>query len=200
MMPSLSSSLFEEGKALLLELQAILNHLGKDDRRRAPQFLHILARYKTLGARLHEARKQVSPVTVPIRSSQASPQSLSPAETPSRSPLAPPSLLRPRSVTTALGTAPPVKPGVSPPGSLRQALPRFISTLGPAGSRAINRGPEVLRLQKLLRHLDYDVLLSGAFDVKTFRAVNEFQKAHKLEVNGLVGEETRKILNEMVTG
>lgn len=195
MMASLSQSLFEEGKSILRELQTILNNLGKDERRKAPQFLHILGRYKTLGARLQEARNKVTAVNLLQRSSQVPPR----PDIPSRSPLAPPSVLRPRSVTTMLNAAPPAKPGTARPGDLHLFLPRFISTLGPAGSRAINKGPEVLSLQKLLRHLGYDVLLSGAFDVKTFRAVNEFQKAYKLEVNGLVGEETRKILNEMVT-
>lgn len=79
-------------------------------------------------------------------------------------------------------------------------MPKFVSTLGPAGSRAINRGPEVQRLQQLLARLGYDVPQADTFDVKIFRAVQEFQKVHRIQVNGLVGVEMRRLLNELVTG
>lgn len=87
-----------------------------------------------------------------------------------------------------------------PPTGLPLALPRFVSALGPAGSRAINRGPEVQRLNQLLAALGYDVEQEGTYDAKTFRAVSELQKAHRVSVNGLVGLETRRLINEMVTG
>ena len=80
------------------------------------------------------------------------------------------------------------------------ALPKFAGTLGPPGSRAIDAGPPVACLQRLLTALGYEVNVTGEYDVRTFRAVQELQKARHLAVNGVVGLETRKVLNELVTG
>jgi len=90
--------------------------------------------------------------------------------------------------------------GPAPQEALPLALPRFAGTLGPPGSRAIDNGPPVTNLQKLLAALGYEVAITGEYDVKTFRAVMELQKVHKLPGNGIIGLETRRLLNGMVTG
>ena len=57
------------------------------------------------------------------------------------------------------------------------------------------RGPEVLAVQQKLTALGYDPgVLDGAYGPTTAAAVTAFQKASKIEVDGVVGPETRKTL------
>jgi len=91
------------------------------------------------------------------------------------------------------------EPDALPPG-IPLAMPRFVSTLGMASTRAISKGPEVGRLQQLLTVLGFETAVTETFDARTFRAVNDFQKDRCLAVNGMIGLETRKVLNELVTG
>src|SRR5207245_1006110 len=49
------------------------------------------------------------------------------------------------------------------------ALPKFVGTLGLAGSKAIDKGPPVTNLQQLLLALGHLVEETGIYDVKTFR-------------------------------
>lgn len=80
------------------------------------------------------------------------------------------------------------------------ALPKFSATMGMTGARVANWGPEVECLQHLLIVAGYPLIASGTFDAQTFRVVQEFQKENGLPANGLVGAETRRVLNELVTG
>jgi peptidoglycan hydrolase-like protein with peptidoglycan-binding domain len=52
------------------------------------------------------------------------------------------------------------------------------------------RGPEIVLLQGLLFHLDYDVQIDGIFGSGTEEAVRAFQGDWELDVDGLVGEDT----------
>ena len=58
-----SPQVLKEGNDILRELQLILVNMGRDDRRKSPEFQEIMAQYKSLGAELHEARKRVSTET-----------------------------------------------------------------------------------------------------------------------------------------
>lgn len=80
------------------------------------------------------------------------------------------------------------------------AMPKFAGTLGPPGSKAIDYGPPVANLQRLLAALGHAVNFTGEYDAKTYRAVQEFQIAHRLPVTGVVGLDTRRVLNGLVTG
>jgi len=91
------------------------------------------------------------------------------------------------------------EPDIVPEG-LPLALPRFTGTMGPPYTKAIDKGPPVSNLQQLLVVIGYDVPPTGIYDNRTFRAVQELQLARCLPVTGLIGLETRKLLNEMVTG
>jgi hypothetical protein len=51
-------------------------------------------------------------------------------------------------------------------------------------------GEEVKTLQELLRRQGYDVKVDGKFGAGTEKAVRDFQRAHKLDVDGRVGPKT----------
>lgn len=55
-------------------------------------------------------------------------------------------------------------------------------------------GPDVRRLQAILKSLGYDVELTGVFDEATRRAVLDFQAQEKLTNDGVVGPVTRQRL------
>ena len=66
--------------------------------------------------------------------------------------------------------------------------------LGPTLSPGA-RGASVAHLQALLRRVGtYDVEPTGTFDAPTARAVIDFQRAHQLDADGLVGPLTRIVL------
>lgn len=244
---AVSPRLLQEGTELLRHLQTILGNMGRDDRRKSPEFQRIMNQYKALGAGLHEARKQIISEEGPLRTPTASPRSVTALGMAARAGKSPPpripistgvSALGRAAQISGLGQAPQPATAVGPRSPVRAAAPlpvaaataqapaapapessipaaapqslllaslplplaKFISTLGPAGSRAINKGPEVGRVQKLLAHVGYEVQVTQVYDVKTFRAVSEFQKIQRIPVSGLVGVETRRLLNEMVSG
>lgn len=95
----------------------------------------------------------------------------------------------------------PEMPAAPPPTVERPLpMPKFTGTMGPPGSKAVDYGPPVTNLQNLLLAMGYPVAMTGEYDAKTFRAVQEFQIGRRLPVNGMVGMETRRTLNELVTG
>lgn len=141
------------------------------------------------------ASRTVAPAAGPAVLPVASPAAASPAKPPAAAAHAAPG---PSAGEAALAGV--QLQAVSAPEGLPLHLPKFVSTLGPAGSRAINKGPEVGCLQKLLVHQGFEVEVNEVYDVRTYRAVSDFQKLHRVAVNGLVGVEMRKLLNEMVTG
>ena len=55
-----------------------------------------------------------------------------------------------------------------------------------------NRGEDVLRLQKALNAIGYNLEEDGDFGSQTLAAVRHFQAVNGLEVDGIVGEQTRK--------
>jgi general secretion pathway protein A len=71
-----------------------------------------------------------------------------------------------------------------------QVLWRDFDELGPALSQG-TRGVRVLRLQQILRKTGARVESSGIFDDATRRAVLDFQRAHRLAEDGVVGTFTR---------
>lgn len=88
-----------------------------------------------------------------------------------------------------------------PAGVAPLALPKFTCTLGPhARPGILSMGEEVACLQQLLVHLGYEVKETEVYDEDTTRAVMAFQERHELPANGVVGVETRKLLNALVTG
>lgn len=52
------------------------------------------------------------------------------------------------------------------------------------------KGAEVLRLQKRLTELGYDLEIDGDFGPKTLNAVKDFQGKHDLVIDGIVGPKT----------
>lgn len=62
----------------------------------------------------------------------------------------------------------------------------------------VNQGPEVRTLQVLLRRLGFPSPQTGRYDIMTASAVSELQKHKGLPVTGVVGAETRQLLNTMV--
>jgi peptidoglycan hydrolase-like protein with peptidoglycan-binding domain len=63
------------------------------------------------------------------------------------------------------------------------------------------RGVAVVRLQRLLRHVEaYDADPTGMFDAATEAAVLRFQRRHQLDDDGLVGPLTRIVLYAAVGG
>lgn len=73
------------------------------------------------------------------------------------------------------------------------------STLGPAGRPGnVSKGVEVSNLQKFLTAVGFTVPASGDFDKKTQQALLLFQDMHKLKVTGVVGAETRKLINDIL--
>jgi hypothetical protein len=69
-----------------------------------------------------------------------------------------------------------------------------------AGERPLlargDRGDAVVELQKMLRHVGFDVVIDGKFELRTEDAVKEFQRDHNLEPNGQVGPATWAALDE----
>lgn len=224
-LPPPSPQLLKEGQDTLHELQLILATMGKDNRRKSPEFMTLMAQYKQLGTKLHEARKRIPPPPPAPKSTPVAPYSgallgkatvasraheLHVASGSTQAAPAPAALPNPVDAPAAAQTAmSPVPAPASqetaqqePPANpvLPLALPKFAGTLGPPGTKCVDFGPPVANLQRLLVALGYKVEATGAYDVRTFRSVQELQKAHKLPVTGITGLETRKLLNGMVTG
>lgn len=61
-----------------------------------------------------------------------------------------------------------------------------------------SRGPAVVQLQEDLSRLGYYVKADGVFGTDTQRAVMRFQREHGLDDDGLVGRETKDMLEEAV--
>lgn len=102
----------QQSNDLLRELQLILGGMGKDDRRKSPEFQELMGIYKSLGGDLHEARKRVpvapikgtggTPGTLPVRATGA----LAPRQVPSGPlPTSAPGQARPVSPTAGSVTA-----------------------------------------------------------------------------------------------
>lgn len=68
-------------------------------------------------------------------------------------------------------------------------------TLG--APRGKDKPDEVRNLQQLLAALGLAVPVSGTFDQATRAAVCQFQARHRLPANGIVGAETRRVLNSL---
>lgn len=78
-----------------------------------------------------------------------------------------------------------------------QAIPPFTHTLGPMEG-AVNEGQEVINLQKLLNLEGLELPLSGHYDRPTSQAVGKLQAKYNLQQrNGIVGRETRQLLNRL---
>jgi len=60
------------------------------------------------------------------------------------------------------------------------------------------RGNDVRRLQTELNQLGFSLGVNGFFDSMTFLAVQEFQRQHRLPVNGIVDERTARRINAEV--
>lgn len=60
-----------------------------------------------------------------------------------------------------------------------------------------SRGDHVLELQKILNKAGYDVSEDGDFGPETDKAVRAFQRAHGLGVDGIVGNQTWKALDQV---
>ena len=67
--------------------------------------------------------------------------------------------------------------------------------LGEQILRVGDEGPLVRAVQLALARLGYPLRGSGSFADKTLSAVKDFQKAHGLEVDGEIGEETAKAID-----
>lgn len=101
------------------------------------------------------------------------------------------------------GEPPPPPPEADPSAGIPAAvppeywgIPAFSRTLGPG---AVQRGQEVTELQKLLKLEGLEVPISGEFDRRTAQAISRLQEKYKLKIrNGVVGSETRQLLNRLV--
>ncbi|MGE0490953.1 MAG: peptidoglycan-binding protein [Vulcanimicrobiota bacterium] len=63
--------------------------------------------------------------------------------------------------------------------------------------RSGGSGPKVERLQEMLNRGGAKLDTDGKFGQDTARAVRDFQKKHNLDIDGVVGPETQKKLNEL---
>ncbi len=68
-------------------------------------------------------------------------------------------------------------------------MPRLLRLTKP-----LTTGPDVRAVQRQLADLGYGVVVDGSFGPKTAQAVKEFQQAHGLAADGLVGAATRAAL------
>lgn len=57
------------------------------------------------------------------------------------------------------------------------------------------KGPEVLELQKQLVSLGYSIKPDGDFGNNTYLAVCDFQRKHQLNDDGIVGDNTRRVMS-----
>ncbi|MGB3642264.1 MAG: peptidoglycan-binding domain-containing protein [Rivularia sp. (in: cyanobacteria)] len=60
-----------------------------------------------------------------------------------------------------------------------------------------SKGPEVIKLQKTLKELNFYGAIDGIFDPQTSYAVIKFQRHHGLVPDGIVGPKTWSKLNEI---
>ncbi len=74
----------------------------------------------------------------------------------------------------------------------------IVSDLGSESSGKLNRGPEVVMLQRVLQKMGHSVMVSGVFDRPTYAAVRSLQSLYKLPVTGLVDAATREQINPVV--
>ena len=81
---------------------------------------------------------------------------------------------------------------------LKEDLPRFTNPLGPPGRSKFTQGWEVENLQKVLNWEKISVNIDGIYTPDTMTAVKSLQKKYGLPVNGIVGSETRKLLNILI--
>lgn len=61
-----------------------------------------------------------------------------------------------------------------------------------------NRGSEVKKFQQYLYDMGYDITVDGIFGYRTKEIVRDFQHNNGLKVDGIVGNETLKFLEEIV--
>lgn len=84
------------------------------------------------------------------------------------------------------------------PGS--QLPEKISSNLGLKGpANIVHEGVEVTALQSVLIAQGYQLKANGNFDKLTYAAVRLFQMKHKITINGLVEEETRNLINPLLT-
>lgn len=89
-------------------------------------------------------------------------------------------------------------PAQEPAEARYQRIGPFSHTLG-TGQGAITEGEEVADLQKLLNLEGLHVQVTGKYGTTTTLAVRKFQdKYHLNQRNGVVGVETRRLLNRLV--
>lgn len=65
--------------------------------------------------------------------------------------------------------------------------------------RLNDRGRDVIEVQKYLETLGYNVSTDGIFGKSTEDAVKDFQKRKQLQIDGIVGGRTLKLLKEMIS-
>lgn len=83
----------------------------------------------------------------------------------------------------------------------RLPIPKFTENLGPPGKPGVvSMGEEVAYLQQLLNYLGYQLEETEVYDDPTTRALMDYQKQMGLLITGIVGAETLRLLNELVTG
>ncbi|MEZ0368231.1 MAG: peptidoglycan-binding protein [Candidatus Sericytochromatia bacterium] len=66
-----------------------------------------------------------------------------------------------------------------------------------SGKDILSEGLLVSTLQQSLLNLGFRLELSGSFDQPTFTAVRSLQSRHRLPITGIVGPETRKLLEQL---
>jgi len=65
--------------------------------------------------------------------------------------------------------------------------------------RLNDRGRDVIKVQKYLETLGYNVSTDGIFGKSTEDAVKNFQKNNNLQVDGIVGGRTHELIKEMIS-
>jgi len=65
--------------------------------------------------------------------------------------------------------------------------------------RLNDRGRDVIEVQKYLKNLGYNVSTDGIFGKSTEDAVKDFQKNNQLQLDGIVGGRTLKLLKQMIS-
>lgn len=77
--------------------------------------------------------------------------------------------------------------------------PRSVTTTYALGDRVLklgDRGLDVTALQQLLIAVNYEITASGVFGLATNAAVKDFQTAHGLPADGVVGTQTLRALQQ----